>query len=94
MIFYTVDQYHYSRILVGLVGHLKTHFPAIYRLYLRMKERTDPPTDEELAIASGKKVLDAKAANSYHGRVEAPSANLLSMFAKKSQENAVSEILY
>lgn len=74
--------------LNGLVGHLKTHFSAMHRLYLIMKDRTDPPTDEELAIASGKKVLDEKAAKSYLGRVKAPSANLVSMFAKQPQENA------
>ena len=83
-----------SSILVGLVGHLKTHFPAMYRLYLVLKDRTNPPTDEDLAIASRKKILDAETANSYLGQVEAASANLLSMFAKQSQEHAVSEILY
>lgn len=67
----------------------------MYRLYLIIKDRTDPPTDKELAIASGKKVLDAEAANSYLGSVEvASTANLLSMFAKQSQQNAVSKILY
>jgi hypothetical protein len=66
----------------------------MYRLYLILKDHTNPLTDEELAIASGKKVLDAEVANSYLGRVEVASANLRSMFAKQSQENAVSEILY
>jgi hypothetical protein len=67
----------------------------MYRLYLNMKNRTDPPTEEELAIASGEKGMDAEAANLYLGKVEvASSANLLSMFAKQSQDNAVSEILY
>jgi len=66
----------------------------MYRLYLILKDRTNSPTDEELAIASGKKVLDAEAADSYLGRVEVASANLRSMFAKQSQENAVSEIPY
>lgn len=79
---------------VGLVGHLKTHFPAMHRLYVILKDHTGSPTDEELAIASGKKVLDAEVANSYLGQMEVASANLLSMFAKQSQENAVSEILY
>jgi hypothetical protein len=78
--------------IVGLVGHLKTHFPAMYRLYIILKDRTDPPTDDELAIASAEKVLDTESANAYLGRVEATSANLLSMFAKQSQENAVSKI--
>jgi len=64
----------------------------MYRLYVILKDRTDPPTDDELAIASTAKVLDTESANAYLGQVEAASANLLSMFAKQSQENAVSEI--
>ena len=60
-----------------------------------MKNRTDPPTDEELEIACGKRVLDTDAANSYLGQVEvASSANLLSIFAKQSQENAVSKVWF
>ena len=83
-----------QKFIIGLIGHLKTHFPAMHRLYNILKDSTDPPTDDELAIASGKKVLDAEAANAYLGRVETASANLLSMFAKQSQENAVSKIWF
>ena len=64
----------------------------MYRLYIILKDRTDPPTNDELAIASAEKVLDTETANAYLGRVEAASANLLSLFAKQSQENAVSKI--
>jgi hypothetical protein len=57
-----------------------------------LKVHTDPPIDEELAIASGEKVLDVEAAYAYLGQVEVASANLLSMFAKQSQENVASKI--
>jgi hypothetical protein len=63
----------------------------MYRLYIILKDRSDPPTDEDIAIASGEKVLDAAAANSYFGRVDVASASLRSMFAKQEQENAVSK---
>jgi hypothetical protein len=76
--------------IAGLVGHIKTHFPTMYRLYIILKDWTKPPTDDKLAIASTEKVLDAEAANAY--LVEVASANLLSMFAKQSQENSVSKI--
>ena len=67
----------------------------MYRLYIIMKNRTDPPTDEELEIACSKRVLDTDAANSYLGQVEVvSSANLLSIFAKQSQENAVSKVWF
>jgi hypothetical protein len=74
---------------VGLVGHIKTHFPAMYRLYLILKDRTDPPTDEEIAIASGEKVLDADAIDTYLGHVDIASSNLRSMFVKQTQANVV-----
>ena len=67
----------------------------MYRLYLILKNCTEPPTDEELDIACGKKVLDADAANSYLGCVEvASTANLLSMFTKQSQDNVVSKSIF
>jgi hypothetical protein len=57
----------------------------MYRLYIIMKNRTDPPTNEELETACSKKVLDMDVANSYLGQVEvASSANLLSIFVKQS----------
>jgi hypothetical protein len=60
-----------------------------------MKNRTKPPTKDELAIASGEKAMDAEVASLYLGQVEvASSVSLLSMFAKQSQENVVSEMLY
>jgi hypothetical protein len=68
------------------------HFPAMYRLYLVLKDCTNPPTEEELAIASAEKVLDAEMANAYLRQVEVASANLLSIFAKQSLENVVSTV--
>jgi len=76
--------------ITGLVGHIETHFPTMYRLYIILKDWTEPPTDDELAIASTEKVLDVEADNTY--LMEAASANLLSMFVKQSQENSVSKI--
>ena len=64
----------------------------MYRLYLILKNHTKPPTDEELNITCGKKVLDADVANFYLGHMEVASmANLLSMFTKQLQDNAVSK---
>jgi hypothetical protein len=62
----------------------------MYKLYIILKDQTEPPTDDELAIAFTEKVLDVEAANTY--LVEVASANLLSIFAKQSQENSVSKI--
>jgi hypothetical protein len=76
--------------LVGLTGHLKTHFPAMYRLYLILKDRNEPPTDEEKAIASGKQVLDPSKAAEYLGQLERASANIVEAFRQQHQNAAVS----
>ncbi|KIM75594.1 hypothetical protein PILCRDRAFT_13510 [Piloderma croceum F 1598] len=44
--------------LSGLIGHLKVHFPAMHQLYLVLKDRKEPPTDDNIAIAARWKVLD------------------------------------
>jgi len=61
----------------------------MYRLFVILKDHTSPPTDEKLTIASAKKVLDVETANTYLAQMETASENLLSMFAKQSQQNAV-----
>ena len=81
-----------QKSIVDVVGHLKRHFPTMHRLYIFLKDHTEPPTDDELAIACAEKVLDTEAANTYLEQVEVASANLLSMFAKQSQENMMSKI--
>jgi hypothetical protein len=81
-----------SHFYVGLVGHLKMNFPVMYRFYLTLKDRNDLLTDEELAIASATRVFDEEAANTYLGGVERTFENLLSMFAKQSQQNMVSNV--
>ena len=64
----------------GLIGHLRTHFPTMFCLYLILKDCDAPPTVEEQEIASGRK---ADAVANYLGWVETASANILSMFAKQ-----------
>ena len=59
----------------------------MFRLYLIHKDHDDPPTVEEQEIASGRK---ADAVADYLGRVETASANILSMFAKQHEREAVS----
>ncbi|KAJ6591396.1 hypothetical protein B0H10DRAFT_2233267 [Mycena sp. CBHHK59/15] len=45
--------------LTGLIGHLKTHAPDMYRFYeiLNGKYKTTPLTEEETAIAEGRRVF-------------------------------------
>lgn len=77
----------------GLTGHLKTHFPAMYRLFLLLKDRDEPPTDEEQAIAAGKKVLDPTKATEYLVRLEKALTSIVDIFTQQHQHAAVSYIV-
>lgn len=69
--------------LSGLIGHIKTHFPPMYWLYLILKSCGTPPTEDELKMARGEKVLDPAAAAAYVTQLEQTSANLVNAFSKQ-----------
>jgi len=69
--------------LSGLIGHLKTHFLPMYRLYLLLKSRKTPPTADELRIAQGEKVLDATTAAQYSVQLEQASVSIVDTFNKQ-----------
>lgn len=76
--------------MIGLIGHIKTHFPAMHRLYLVLKDRDTPPTDEESAFASGIKTLDPAKAAEYLVSLEKASLNIVQAFNEQNQRAAVS----
>jgi hypothetical protein len=57
----------------------------MYRLFLILKDRDEPPTDDEVAIASGKKTLDPTKAAEYLVKLEKASATLVDAFAKQNR---------
>ncbi|KAG0693873.1 hypothetical protein DFH29DRAFT_815918, partial [Suillus ampliporus] len=75
--------------LNGLIGHIKTHFPVMYRLYLYLKDRAEPPTEDEVAMASGKKILDPTQAAEYLLQLEKASSNIVEAFNHQNQRVAV-----
>jgi hypothetical protein len=81
-------------ILIGLIGHLKTHFPTMYRLFLVLKDCDKPPTNDEIAIASGKKMLDPTKAAEYVVKLEKVSATLVDAFAKQNKQAVVHSLLF
>jgi hypothetical protein len=80
---FTIDQ-----CLLGLIGHLK-HFPTMYWLYCVLKDRTEPPTAEEIGFTSGKKVLDLKSDAEYLKKLEAATENIQKAFATQEANAAV-----
>jgi hypothetical protein len=62
----------------------------MYRLYLYLKDRTEPPTEDEVAIASGKKTLDPALAAEYLLKLERASSMIADAFSHQNQQAAVS----
>ena len=78
---------------LGLTGHLKTHFPTMYRLFLLLKDHEEPPTDEEKAIAAGEKDLDPAKTTEYLAQLEKASTSIVYMFTQQHQHAVVSYII-
>ena len=79
---------------VGLIGHLKNHFPAMYRLYLILKDRSEPPTEEEKAIAAGKQMLDPSKATEYLEQLQRASTGIIEAFKNQHQNATVCFCLF
>lgn len=62
----------------------------MYRLYEALKARTSPPTDEELLIAAGKKVLDPEATSEFLQKLENASHTIIQVFNEQNLKDAVS----
>jgi hypothetical protein len=52
----------------------------MYHLYVILKDREEPPTPDEIAIASGKKQLDGHAEAKYLKKLEKTSENIKKAF--------------
>jgi hypothetical protein len=74
---------------LGLIGHLKNHFLPMYRLFTVLKNRKEPPTEEEILIASGKKVLDPATAVDYLRQLEHAPNTIVDAFNQQIQKAAV-----
>ncbi|KIL63847.1 hypothetical protein M378DRAFT_50048, partial [Amanita muscaria Koide BX008] len=70
--------------LNGLVGHLKNHFPAMYQLYEVLKARPEPPTAEELDIATARLKLDTSAAGEYVSKLKRASSNIMEALQRQA----------
>ena len=68
----------------------------MYRLFTALKERPvdHPITEEEINIASGKKVLDSVQAKIYFKNLDAASENIRLAFEKQVQDATASTYFY
>jgi len=62
----------------------------MYQLYCVLNGRPEPPTAEEIAIASGKKPFSEKAQAEYIKKLESASENIKRAFQEQEARAAVS----
>ena len=76
--------------VTGLTGNLKSASAPMYCLYLAMKDYPyDQITSEEIAVASGNKVLDPGAASEWLCKLECNNTDIQSAFRKQVEAPAV-----
>jgi hypothetical protein len=63
----------------------------MYRLYCVLKDREEPPTDLEIAYASGKKKLSSDTEAEYIKQLESCSENIKKAFEDQQARAGVSE---
>jgi hypothetical protein len=63
----------------------------MYQLYCILKDRDAPPTQDEIAIASGKKRLDGKTEAEYFKKLERTSENIKKAFEEQQARATVSK---
>jgi hypothetical protein len=63
----------------------------MYRLYCHLKDRQEPPTPEEISIASGKKQMDGRTESEYLKKLEKASENIKKSFEDQKARAAVSK---
>jgi hypothetical protein len=61
----------------------------MYRLYLLLKDRDEPVTEEEMDIAAGKKTIDPARAADYLAKLEKASTSIVNLFNQQHQATTV-----
>ncbi|KAF8477846.1 hypothetical protein DFH94DRAFT_694662 [Russula ochroleuca] len=70
----------YGMSLLVLVNYLHVHVKPMYQLYCILKDRDEPPTPDEIDVASAKRQLDATAKAEYLQKLEKSSQTIRKAF--------------
>jgi hypothetical protein len=77
-----------------LLNNLRIHVKPMYQLYCALKDREEPPTLDEIAIASGKKQLDGHAEAELLKKLAKSSENIKKAFEDQRARAAVSNNIF
>lgn len=80
-------------MLSVLVNNLRVHVKPMYLLYCILKDRDDPPTSDEIDIASARRRLDVNTEAEFLQKLEKSSENIKKAFRDQQARAIVSEIL-
>jgi hypothetical protein len=83
---------HSHGILSVLVNNLRVHVQPMYQLYRILKDRDEPPTPDEIDIASAKRRLDEATEAEYLKKLQNSSENIKKVFRDQEARAIVSEI--
>lgn len=64
----------------------------MYRLYEHLKVRSGPPTQDELDIASGRKIIDGATVRPHVPQLEKASKNIVDAFQRQAVQAAASSL--
>jgi hypothetical protein len=81
--------YPTHNLTTGLIGHLRNNFKAMHQLWLILHERDGPATEDEIAVASGRKDLDPDTAAEYLRILQERSEGIKAAFEKRQAQAAV-----
>ena len=70
-------------MLLGMIGHIHSHFKQMHNLYLVMKQ-CNTPTEDEILMASGKKPFDDSVQAEYLKIIEVEAADIKEAFEKQT----------
>ena len=62
------------------MNNLRVHVGPMHQLYCLLKERAEPPTPTEIAVATGKRRLDGKAESEFLEKLYKSSENIKKAF--------------
>ena len=66
----------------------------MYQLFCILNNRDEPPTEDEIAVAQGRKMMDPKVADEWLQKLEKSSKNLSDMFKRQIDQTAVCSLLF
>ena len=94
MVCHNFDEHFLFSRLLGLVGHLRSHFKPLFNLYMVLKDRETPPTEDKMAFASGSKEFTGQDQAEYVKALETRASTIASAFFRQKQTEMVSYVVH